>query len=172
MEDIALFEASLEDFQFFYELKCGKSDIYWQGFTSKPNREKLLHCFKSRLGSINTTPVGSKCIYIIRIRESKDCSVNVGYVQFTVAECAVEIAISIIESMQGKGIGRAASKLALNMALSRCDEVYVRIRDDNVASWTCFQHIGFVKTEEYVKIAYPEAGIVSFRRWNYCPQKS
>lgn len=30
-----------EDFDFFYELKCEESNIYWTGHGEKPNREKL-----------------------------------------------------------------------------------------------------------------------------------
>lgn len=37
-------KASLEDFAFFYEMKCEDTNIFWTGHGDKPNKENL-HSF-------------------------------------------------------------------------------------------------------------------------------
>lgn len=167
MLKVYLSEATMENFPFYYELKCGKSDIYWQGFTAKPEREGLRRCFESRIGAFDSAPIGSKLIYIICCLEADKNPVPVGYIQFTFEENEIELGISIIEAMQGKGVGKAAAKSALELALSRYKNVYVRVRDDNIASWTCFKNAGFIRSDIYEMVDYPLAGNVPFRRWNY-----
>ena len=158
---VSLREATMQDFQFYFELKCGASDIYWQGFTSKPEREVLERCFNSRIGRLENAQVGSKLIYIISEQQEQQ-SISVGYIQFTLEENAIEIGISVNEKMQGQGIGKAAARCALELALFWNKNVYVRVRDDNIASWTCFMHAGFVRSEEYELVEYPGAGRVPF----------
>ena len=167
MLKVHLSQATMADFDFYFELKCGDSDIYWQGFTSKPDREGLKRCFESRIGDIDTVEVGSKIIYMIRVREEDGKDINAGYIQFTLEEDQIELGISIIETMQGKGIGKAAAKLARDIACTRCNAIYVRIREDNIASWTCFKNAGFIKSDVCEMIDYPGVGSVPFRRWNY-----
>ena len=42
---ICLRLATLDDFEFFYDLKCEESNIYWTGHNEKPNKENLYAFF-------------------------------------------------------------------------------------------------------------------------------
>lgn len=42
-------EATLEDFESYYRIKCQKDAILWSGFSTAPNKEKLLVHYKEKI---------------------------------------------------------------------------------------------------------------------------
>ncbi len=163
MAEIRLVPATENDFEGYYDIKCGDGDIFWMGFAGKPDKENLRKCFLSRLGGFENKDGGNKKIYIVKPANGADDVL--GYIQFTFDEKDLEIGISISEKAQGKGVGKAAVKAAVEVLSNVNQNVIARIRDDNIRSQKCFLNNGFVKTEEYEVINYPRSGLVKFRRY-------
>lgn len=128
--------ATLEDYEVYYKIKCGYSDIYWNGFEKAPDKEGLKKSFESRL---ENTPniLGSKVLFMIENDEGIPC----GYIMFTYNETDVELGFSILEKYQGHGYGTMAVAEALKLLRGRL--VFARIRPDNIPSQRCFEKNGF-----------------------------
>ena len=168
MAEIKLIPATENDFEGYYLIKCGDEDIFWMGFTSKPDRKVLKKCFLERLVKIEDAPDGGKCIYMIKPADSDAC---LGYIQFTKCGDTIEIGISVGGTAQGKGIGKAAVRAALDVLSGFDVTVFARIRDDNVRSQKCFIANAFVRTEDFEPVDYPASGIVNFRKYEYTGAK-
>ncbi|MBQ7715356.1 MAG: GNAT family N-acetyltransferase [Clostridia bacterium] len=164
MTKIRFVPASETDFEGYYDIKCGYGDIYWMGFAGKPDKEALKNCFMSRLGGLENTDGGNKRIYIVKPADGGDDVL--GYIQFTFDENELEMGISISEKAQGQGVGKAAVKAAVELLSDVKQNVFVRIRDDNIRSQKCFLDNGFVRTEKYEIIDYPRSGLIKFRRYD------
>lgn len=48
---IELNEATLDDFDDYYAIRCGKSDIYWMGYEKAPDRDLMYKSFKGKVGN-------------------------------------------------------------------------------------------------------------------------
>lgn len=162
--DVILAGSAEEDFEDYYKIKCGDSDIYWMGFEGKPDRETLYRCFMSRLGDSPLEKEGDKRIYMIKSLADGEVK-NVGVIQFTIDPVGLEFGISVGEEHQGKGYGPKGVALAVELAKQYGRTVYARIRDDNYPSQQCFLKNGFVRTEEYEMVNYPRAGEEKFRKY-------
>ncbi len=162
MTEILFVPASEKDFEGYYDIKCQDGDIFWMGFSGKPDKDNLKKCFMSRLGGLGDHS-GNKKIYIGKPADGGDV---LGYVQFTFDEDELEIGISIGEASQGKGIGKAAVKEAVKVLAGVKQKVFARIRDDNIRSQKCFLDNGFVRTDKYETVNYPRSGLVKFRRYD------
>lgn len=55
--------AKLEDFEFFYELKCEESNVFWTGHESKTDREKLFSFFSKDGGKWDKEGVEKNLYY-------------------------------------------------------------------------------------------------------------
>lgn len=163
--EIKLENTTEKDYEDYYSHKCEKSDIYWNGFKSAPDKEGLKKAFLSRLteGVWLNNSASKKLIYKITV-DGK----YAGYIQYTINEFDTEIGIGVKEQFASKGIGRAAVLLAIDkLRENDIDNIFVRIRDDNEASQRMFLKAGFIKTnvieeEEFYPIKEP----IALRR--YC----
>ncbi len=152
MEDVALKTGTESDFDFYYSLKCEKSDKYWMGFRENPDRQLLYNCFITRISTSQDRTGGSKLIKLIsRFGE------HTGYVQFTFNNADIELGISIAERFQGLGIGTKAIRCAVEYleSIGEKREIFARIREDNAASQKCFAKNGFIQTNKYEAVFYP-----------------
>ena len=163
MEGIKLIPATDKDFEGYYNIKCGDSDIFWIGFTGKPNKENLRKCFLGRLGDVREAKPGEKRIYVANSPETGD--EVLGIIQFDYGEDGIEIGISVNEKMQGKGIGKASVKAALEILSCIDARVFTRIRDDNIRSQKCFLSNGFKRTELFENVNFPQSGTIKFRTY-------
>ncbi len=163
MTKIRLVPAVAADFEGYFDIKCGDGEIFWMGFAGKPDREVLKNCFMSRLGGLENADGGDKRIYIVKPEDGEDDVL--GYIQFTIGENELEIGISISEKAQGKGVGKAAVKAAAEVLSGVRQNVFARIRDDNIRSQKCFLDNGFVRTEKYETVDFPRSGPIKFRRY-------
>ena len=139
------------------------------GFTGKPDRENLKKCFLCRLGRIDDAEDGGKRIYIIKPENEEGC---LGYMQFTRCGEEIEIAISVGEDSQGKGVGKEAVGCAAAILSRLGVKAVARIRDDNVRSQKCFVANGFVRTDDFEPVDYPASGTVNFRRYESAGQNT
>lgn len=155
--------ATADDYEEYYKIKCGYSDIYWNGFDKKPDYNGLKKAYLNRLVN-NPNEIGSKVIYII----VSDDGVSCGYIMFTYNENDVEIGFSIQQDYQGKGYGTMAVREALKLLQGRT--VFARIRPDNIPSQRCFEKNGFVfRRQETEEKYYPlDNSTHCYNRFEWC----
>ena len=134
---LKLKKAVMNDFDFYYKLKCERSSIYWSGFSQEPEYN-CLFCFWKEV--INNS-IESRKIFILFNNK-----VPIGYIQIVVEDLKIGLSMGIIESERGKGYGREIIKLALN-ELGLQKEYYCYIREDNIFSIKSFEANGFNKTD-------------------------
>lgn len=129
-------QATLNDFDFYYQLKCEKSSVYWSGFSGIPDRNQLYAFWKHLIdGKI----VGRK-IYILSVNLSP-----VGYIQVVEDNGRFELSMGIAENDRGKGYGNLIIQKAIELNGLR-HTYYCYIREDNDTSIKSFKKNGFKKT--------------------------
>ncbi len=156
--------ATEEDYEDYYNIRCEKGDIFWMGHMSKPEYNYLKKVFMERLDDSTLRIDGKKRIYMIKINEN-NVSCNVGFVMLSNVSGELEIGISIIDELHGKGLGTAAVMSILEIAKQYSRRVCAWIRDDNVASQMMFLKNGFQRTEIYETKLYPEVGKMKLRKY-------
>lgn len=161
-EAAVLVPSAAEDFEAYYEIRCGAPDIYWMGYTSGPDKDAIRDIFMERLGSVNLAQEGSRKIFMLKVGES-----ITGWLMLSNLPDGVEVGISLAEDWLGRGLGTEAVGLIKPYAAELGKVVYAQIRDDNVASQRIFLKNGFERTDSYVVKKYPGAGEVKFRRYEY-----
>lgn len=72
--------AELRDFDFFYDLKCEDSNIFWTGHGEKPERDNLLSFFAKAVEDADKP--GTRKIYIV-----EDDGMKVGHLYITPENC-------------------------------------------------------------------------------------
>lgn len=68
--------AELKDFDFFYDLKCEDSNVFWTGHGEKPKRENLLSFFIKAIENADRSD--ARKIYIV-----EDDGMRVGHLYIT-----------------------------------------------------------------------------------------
>lgn len=149
-----------EDFEDYYAIRCGKSDIFWMGYDAPPARDVMERVFMSRLGGNRLEQPGDKRIHMIKADGR-----NVGFIQFTLSEEGLEFGYSVLDGERGKGYGSAGMKLAVDMARQISDRCFAHIRDDNFASQKAMTRAGLRPTDEVEMKPYPVSGIVGYRKY-------
>ena len=157
---VTLVPATLNDFEDYYAIRCGVSDIFWMGYDGPPERELMKNIFMSRLGDSPLTSSGDKRIYMIKA-DAK----NVGFVQFTINDEGLEFGYSVLDQERGKGYGTAGMKLAVAEALQYSSHCFAQIRDDNIASQLAMTHAGLKATNDYKLKLFPKSGMIKYRKY-------
>lgn len=158
--NIQLKPAEPQDFEDYYEVKCGASEIFWMGYDGIPAREKMEQVFMSRLGSIPFGKPGDKRINMIQVDGR-----NVGMIQFSLSDEGLEFGISIKETEQGKGYGSIGMRQAMSMAKQYSKHCFAHIRDDNIASQKALTQAGLKPTDEVEMKHFPQTGMVAYRKY-------
>ena len=157
---VSLTQAKKEDFEDYYRIRCGKSDIFWMGFASAPDETVMKKVFEERTEDAPFEKDGDKRIYMINA-DGK----NIGFVQFSLAEEGIELGYSILEEECGKGYGSKALVEAVKLSGEFRNRVIAHIRDDNEASKKVIERAGLKPTEEGSIGHYEGTGDVFFRKW-------
>jgi len=136
-DDISLVPGNINDFEFYYSLKCEQSNIIWSGFIGKPEREKLLSWYKNNV-------LDKMCEFFI----IKYNNIDVGalYFKFNSTEICEFLGIGISEKYQGKGIAVFALKRFIEYIVNNypfCKIITTLIREDNLKSQQAFKRAGF-----------------------------
>lgn len=155
---ISLKLAELDDFNFFYHLKCELSNIMWSGHAEAPDYENLKHFFtdciqhqaeedarKIYLVLHDTTPVGH--LYLIpQLRPAH-------------GKRTFELSTAISESYWRRGYAKEAIRLGLELGRQQgFTEMCTSIREDNLASMHAYAACGVQITEEYRMVYIPMLG--------------
>ena len=157
---VDLVPCSLSDFEDYYAIRCGESDIFWMGYEGAPERETMFKVFTSRLGDNRLELPGDKRIYMIKADGR-----NVGFIQFTLSEEGLEFGYSVLDEERGKGYGSAGMVKAVALARRYSNCCFAHIRDDNIASQKAMKKAGLKPTEEYEMKNYPKTGMVAYRKY-------
>lgn len=138
-------KATMNDFEFYYKLKCEKNSVKWSGFEDKPNKDNLYIWFKRcvELEEIK------KQIFIIEDLE------DIGYIRIDTLEdkSYCDIPIGICERYLGKGYASRAIMLGLEEAKRQgYKAVHGWIREDNIASIKAYQNCGGMLSCDYKEV--------------------
>lgn len=159
MSKLYLKEATLDDFSFFYQIKCETENIYWCGYIEKPKEENLLNFWNKTLNQEGK----KRRIYICKVQDHP-----VGYIYLDkIKENNYEISVGISDSETGKGYGREAVRQATLMAESEAaDSILAYIREDNIRSQKLFERIGFQRQNQF-RVLSLENGDKEIKLWQY-----
>ena len=157
---IKLKPAEIQDFDDYYDIRCGASDLYWMGYEKEPDRTMIQQIFLERLGIRRFSLPGDKRIYMIT-----DDGANVGFIQFSLSEEGLEFGISVKDEQRGKGYGSEGMKQAAALAREFSDRCFAHIRDDNVASQKALMGAGLKPTNEVEMKSFPKVGMIRYRKY-------
>ena len=134
--------AKIEDFDEYYKLKSDESNIYWTGWSSKPDYDNLKKFFNKTITNIKTNK--DRKIYL-----AYEDNKAVGYIYIDyVDDDTFALSPAISSEFQGKGYGKQIVGLGIKEGLNlgfKNMEAY--IREDNIASQKCFEYNGAHKTD-------------------------
>ena len=159
---VRLKPAEENDFDDYYDVKCGKSEIFWMGYEGIPARDTMQKVFYSRLGSSRFKQSGDKRIYMIQV-DGK----NVGMIQLSLSEEGLEFGYSIKESEQRKGYASAAMRQAVEIAKEYSNSLFAHIRDDNIGSIKVCMSAGLKSTDDVEMKMFPQTGMIGYRRYKF-----
>lgn len=163
---IELVEAIPDWYDTYYKYRCDQADIYWTGYLSAPDYEKMRELYFSRCDNVDLNKIGSEKIYFIR-KYSHQNYLDVGYVLLYNKKDGFEFAYSVLEKYRGQGIGTYALGIAKEIAMKFTTCVYGLVRDDNIASQKVFLKNGFIKTDIIEERPSPALGTIKLRKWIY-----
>ena len=138
-------DPKIEDFEFYYELKCEPSSIYWSGFEKAPDKDNLYGHFVN----IINKGIPGRDFYIL-----EDNGIPVGYIQLTHnSGNEVEIGYGVSEKYRGKGYGYSLLEKAKDIVanMSSCVNLIGYVREDNYSSKKCFEKNHFEHRTDYVE---------------------
>ncbi|MEY8390529.1 GNAT family N-acetyltransferase [Lachnospiraceae bacterium 45-W7] len=142
--------AKLDDFDFFYEMKCEDINIFWTGHGTKPERENLYSFFKTAIN--NADHREARKIYII-----EDDGRKVGHLYIIPDGTCFELATAVIQQQQGKGYARKAIALGLDEGKNRgYKKMVTSIREDNIASMKAYTSCGVRVTDKFKMVYIPK----------------
>lgn len=133
------------DFDFYYELKCEPSSIYWGGFDKAPDRNGLNEHFNRFLRK----EFPDRDFYIL-----EDEGIPVGYLQLTHnSDTEIEIGYGVSERFRGRGCGYFLLDQAKRIIskMDGCVDLIGYVREDNKSSKKCFEKKGFLSKDEFVE---------------------
>lgn len=158
--DIYLEPCKAEDFESYYAIRCGESDIFWMGYDGPPARQIMKNVFMSRLGENRFEQPGDKRIYMIKVDGR-----NVGFIQFSLSDEGLEFGYSVLDEERGNGYGSAGIKIAVEMARTYSNHCFAHIRDDNIASQKAMMKAGLKPTEDVEMKYFPQSGVIGYRKY-------
>lgn len=136
---LSLEQATFADFDDYLRLKSEDSNIYWSGFNSPPDHDKLLEHYLAALSS------SSRKIYFL-----KESRVVLGYLymDYLSDKRTVELAYGISEYQAGRGLAKVMLTLGLDMLSDDINKQIAWIAEMNIASIKTVEALGFGNTED------------------------
>lgn len=162
-KDITLTNAMIDDFEFYYSLKCEKNSICWGGFKAKPSHGELQAWFGDIL---SLSGVAAKRILIIRCK-----GISVGVISFKIIEGSAgdDYSINVSEKFSGLGIATCAVKKSekyISDNFTDCKLIRALVRLDNTASQKIFRKSGWLLTNDYEsRFLESDQKAVDFQIW-------
>lgn len=146
MSGIYLYPTSERDFDDYYMVRSDPDDVYWNGFSSPPEKDSFRQGFLKRTADARFEEPEDRRNYLIKETET---DLTIGFVQLIRREDAVEIGYSVLHDFQGRGYATQALKMGIELANEFHLPIFVSIREDNIPSQRVAIKNGFRKTEVY-----------------------
>lgn len=134
--------AKIDDFDEYYKLKSDDSNIYWTGWSNKPNYENLKKFYIETINNLKS--IKDRRIYLAYVDNKVVGYIYIDYID----DDTFALSPAINSEYQGKGYGKQIIELGIQEGLKlgfKNMEAY--IREDNVVSQACFEHNGAHKTD-------------------------
>jgi len=143
--------AKYEDYDFYYALKCEKDNVYWSGYSSKPNYEHLKLIFDKWIEEM--LEHDKRKVYMINFNDLMS-----GYVYISPADSnEAEISIGVSDRFSGHGIGTNALIEAIGLMRKQGSRVLnAYVMEDNQRSIHVFKKSGFIEDEDGTVFSHPE----------------
>lgn len=136
--------ATKDDFEFFYDLKCENSNIFWTGNGEKPLRKNIKNFFDSCLEKENL-------LYERKIFIVYDEDIRVGYLYVIPNGDDVDLPVAIAEAHRGRGFAEKAILCGIEYSKNKGFRRLVgHIREDNLASTNVYKKCGGYFTDNYI----------------------
>ena len=164
--EFELIPATLEKYDTYYRFRSDKGDIYWTGYLTAPDYNKLKKLYLTRCSDTDIGVLGNEKLYFLHVYAG-ELDEDVGYVLLYNKNDGFEFAYSVLGKYRGKGFGTKACELGTKTALKYTSEVYALVRDDNIASQRVFEKNGYVRTDIIEARPSPALGTLKLRRWIY-----
>lgn len=163
---LEFFKARAENFDDYYNLKCEKNNIFWSGFSEKPDEVKLKEWYLKQLKNTD------RIFYLIYINESQE---NIaGYLYMDIEgdkKQLADIGYGVSEKYSGRGIGTGIINFAIDhikKELPKVKEITAWVAYDNVPSIKVFLKNNFHKTVEQQKRFFKSLNKeVLFEKYSY-----
>lgn len=134
--------AKLDKYDDYYKLKADDSNVFWTGWSNKPDYENLKKFYIETIKNLKT--IKDRRIYLAY--EEDKC---IGYIYIDyVDDDTFALSPAIGSEFQGKGYGKQIIGLGIQEGLKlgfKNMEAY--IREDNIASQKCFEYNRAHKTD-------------------------
>lgn len=142
LEDIEMVNSTMEDYEFYYNLKCEESNIYWSGYTKKPDYNNFKQWYMDNVISKRIS------FFIILYNNEK-----VGAIYFNMIDDSYcnYLGLAITERVQGRGIATLAVLKFfeyIRKNYPKCMTIGFYIRLDNLASQKIHAKLGCTKTDK------------------------
>ena len=131
--------AMSSDFDDYLCLKSEPSNIYWSGFSSAPEREKLKQHF---LAALNNK---TRDVYLLKESEKV---IGYLYIDYLLEGNTAELAYGISEFQAGRGLAKLMIGFALEKIPSDIDIQIAWIAESNIPSIKTIEALGFNNTAD------------------------
>ena len=162
IEEVDLVKATQADIDFYYNLKCEKSNIYWSGLLTRPDYDDFKDWYE--INVINN----KISFYFITHNNLK-----VGAIYYRIIDenhCNY-LGLAVTEKVEGRGIATfAVSKFLehIRMTNPKCKIIDFYIRIDNFASQKVHEKLGFKKTGKTEAVYLESEGKkITMEYWRY-----
>ena len=165
MKKIYLEGSTLDKYDIYYKIRSTPSDIYWNGYTSKPDELEFKDIYRKCVYDADFSCSGDRKIFFVKLKCENQPDDYVGFVQLIRRDDSVEIGYGILEEYQKRGYATEALRQARSIAHRYSKKLIIRIRDDHVASIKVAEKNNFFPTEEYQIKDCPNVGAVKLRTY-------
>lgn len=146
--NIELRKAVISDYDFYFDIKSEKSNIYWTGHDKKPDYNELKNWFKKNISALD------RVTYIVI---NKDNRIGYVYVDY-LSEKSFEVSIAISENYQNQGYGYLTLNHLLYILETEflAESVIAWIFEKNLASKKIFTKCGFASLNNTKEVFLPK----------------
>ena len=158
MDGLTYKQATIEDYDDFYKIKCDPENVKWSGFASAPDYERMKEWFRQQVEGDKRTIYlaywnGEVCgfFYLDKLSEEEFEASSSG----------------VLKEYTGRGIGTCLVKERIELAKKQgAKQISSWIADENLHSWKRFEKLGFVKTDiSEDRMIACGGGMKTFHKW-------
>jgi RimJ/RimL family protein N-acetyltransferase len=151
-------KAGIEDFEFFYDIKCEDDNLFWCGYVTKPDKKRLWAFWKQNIAENSL-----RDIYIAVVNNQ---SVGYAYVDYH-SESEIELSLGVSSRVSGKGYGTGLILSLLEKYKDKYKYITAFVREDNIRSQRVFDKAGFVCLKKTRMVNDENENVLVLNKWLY-----